>query len=141
MTDGTERRTSVEDAYLGRALGGDGIDISVQRQKVKIGRGFLISDDAGNALAGNVLPRRPPCVRQYRCVAAGRPATSEYPRDVALGGQSHAGEDRTGRVRHGSNHWHRHAGSDLNLLARLGFTLRQSAAEPMQGYGRLQPAS
>lgn len=52
---GKERRTSFEDAYIGwrsgsllPALGQDGIDVSFGRQPIKIGRGFLINDDAAN---------------------------------------------------------------------------------------------
>jgi len=54
-TDGSERTTKIEDAYLGwrsadlfPALGKDGVDFSVGRQVVKIGRGFLINDDGPN---------------------------------------------------------------------------------------------
>ncbi|MGO3132753.1 MAG: hypothetical protein ACTIJQ_13250 [Alcaligenes sp.] len=52
---GKERRTSFEDAYLGwrsgdlvPALGQNGIDISFGRQSIKLGRGFLVYDDAAN---------------------------------------------------------------------------------------------
>lgn len=55
FTQGTERRTDVEDAYLGwrsgnlfPALGENGIDISAGRQEVIIGDGFLIKGDALN---------------------------------------------------------------------------------------------
>lgn len=55
FTEGTERRTDLEDAYLGwrsgnlfPALGENGVDISVGRQQVIIGDGFLINDDALN---------------------------------------------------------------------------------------------
>ncbi|CAN1600905.1 alginate export family protein [Pseudomonas sp. B21-028] len=51
LTDGTERRTAVEDAYLGwksgdliPALGQDGVDFSFGRQLVTVD-GFLITDD------------------------------------------------------------------------------------------------
>jgi hypothetical protein len=54
-TEGTERRTDVEDAYLGwrsgnlfPALGENGIDISAGRQEIIIGDGFLIKGDALN---------------------------------------------------------------------------------------------
>ncbi|WP_330215258.1 hypothetical protein [Pseudomonas sp. AM8] len=54
-TDGSERTTKIEDAYLGwrsadlfPALGKDGVDFSIGRQVVKIGRGFLINDDGPN---------------------------------------------------------------------------------------------
>lgn len=54
-TDGSERTTKIEDAYLGwrsadlfPALGKDGIDFSAGRQVVKVGRGFLINDDGPN---------------------------------------------------------------------------------------------
>jgi hypothetical protein len=54
-TTGDERHTSVEEAYLGwksgslfPALGQDGVDFSVGRQAVKVGRGFLIMDDGFN---------------------------------------------------------------------------------------------
>lgn len=67
MTNGSERRTSIEDAFLGwrsadlfPALGKDGLDVSAGRQVVKVGRGFLINDDglnAGNALGGGGLSR------------------------------------------------------------------------------------
>jgi len=55
FTTGRERRTAVEDAYVGwksgdlfHALGTDGLDISVGRQVVKAGSGFLINDDGVN---------------------------------------------------------------------------------------------
>ncbi|QDH64683.1 hypothetical protein [Pseudomonas azotoformans] len=54
-TVGSERTTKIEDAYLGwrsadlfPALGKDGVDVSVGRQVVKLGRGFLINDDGPN---------------------------------------------------------------------------------------------
>lgn len=54
-TDGSERTTKVEDAYLGwrsadlfPALGKDGVDISAGRQVVRLGSGFLINDDGPN---------------------------------------------------------------------------------------------
>ncbi|WP_437881658.1 hypothetical protein [Pseudomonas sp. LRF_L74] len=54
-TDGSERTTKVEDAYLGwrsadlfPVLGQDGVDFSFGRQVVKLGRGFLINDDGPN---------------------------------------------------------------------------------------------
>lgn len=53
FTKGTERRTAVEDAYLGwrsdtlfPALGENGIDISFGSQKIVVGDGFLINGDA-----------------------------------------------------------------------------------------------
>jgi len=55
FTSGNERRTAVEDAYLGwrsgtlfPALGEDGVDFSFGRQSVTIGDGFLINGDALN---------------------------------------------------------------------------------------------
>lgn len=55
FTTGRERRNAVEDAYVGwksgdlfPALGKDGIDVSVGRQVVKAGSGFLINDDGVN---------------------------------------------------------------------------------------------
>lgn len=55
FTEGTERRTDVEDAYMGwrsgnlfPALGENGIDISGGRQQVIVGDGFLIKGDALN---------------------------------------------------------------------------------------------
>lgn len=55
FTEGSERRTAVEDAYLGwksgdlfPTLGANGIDISAGRQKIVIGDGFLINGDALN---------------------------------------------------------------------------------------------
>lgn len=54
-TDGSERTSKIEDAYVGwrsadlfPALGKDGVDFSVGRQVVKLGRGFLINDDGPN---------------------------------------------------------------------------------------------
>ncbi|MFJ4374698.1 hypothetical protein ACIP1T_19100 [Pseudomonas japonica] len=54
-TDGSERTTKIEDAFLGwrsgdlfPALGKDGVDFSAGRQVVKIGSGFLINDDGPN---------------------------------------------------------------------------------------------
>lgn len=55
FTEGTERRTDVEDAYLGwrsgdlfPALGENGVDVSGGRQKVVVGDGFLINGDSLN---------------------------------------------------------------------------------------------
>ena len=55
FTQGSERRTAVEDAYLGwrsgdlfPALGTDGVDFSAGSQKVVIGDGFLINGDSLN---------------------------------------------------------------------------------------------
>ena len=55
FTSGDERRIAVEDAYLGwrsgqlfPALGANGIDVSIGRQEVILGDGFLISGDALN---------------------------------------------------------------------------------------------
>jgi hypothetical protein len=54
-TTGSDRRTNFEDAYAGwksgnlfAALGKDGVDISLGRQKYTIGSGFLIYGDAVN---------------------------------------------------------------------------------------------
>lgn len=59
LSDGSERRTAVEDAYLGWRsgsslawLGEDGLDISGGRQVVTLGDGFLIQGDPVNF--GNV---------------------------------------------------------------------------------------
>lgn len=55
FTDGSERTTKIEDAYLGwrsadlfPAFGQDGVDFSFGRQVYKVGRGFLINDDGPN---------------------------------------------------------------------------------------------
>lgn len=66
-SDGSERTTKIEDAYLGwrsadvfPALGEDGVDFSAGRQVVKLGRGFLINDDGlnlGNGAADGALNR------------------------------------------------------------------------------------
>lgn len=55
FTDGTERTTKYEDAYLGwrsgklfEALGDDGVDLSFGRQNIVVGDGFLIDGDALN---------------------------------------------------------------------------------------------
>lgn len=55
FTEGSERRTAVEDAYLGwrsgdlfPALGENGVDISAGRQKLVVGDGFLINGDSVN---------------------------------------------------------------------------------------------
>lgn len=55
FTEGTERRTEVEDAYLGwrsgslfPTLGENGIEFSAGRQEVVVGDGFLIKGDALN---------------------------------------------------------------------------------------------
>lgn len=66
-SDGSERRTRLEDAFVGwrsgtvlPALGTDGLDISFGRQAVKIGSGFLVMDDGfnpGRRLAGGTLDR------------------------------------------------------------------------------------
>ncbi|MCO6056969.1 alginate export family protein [Pseudomonas sp. MOB-449] len=67
FTDGSERTTKIEDAYLGwrsgklfEALGEDGVDVSFGRQNVKVGDGFLINGDAlnlGNGLADGEFNR------------------------------------------------------------------------------------
>lgn len=61
FSDGSERTTKFEDAYLGwrsgklfEALGDDGVDLSFGRQNIVVGDGFLINGDAlnmGNGLA------------------------------------------------------------------------------------------
>ncbi|MCO7642838.1 alginate export family protein [Pseudomonas sp. S 311-6] len=66
-TTGKERRTHVEDAYLGwrsgqlfPALGANGLDISFGRQQVVVGDGFLIAGDAlsfGQEISGGALNR------------------------------------------------------------------------------------
>jgi len=55
FTDGTERTTKFEDAYLGwrsgklfEAMGDDGVDLSFGRQNIVVGDGFLIDGDALN---------------------------------------------------------------------------------------------
>ena len=55
FTDGSERTTKIEDAYLGwrsgalfEALGENGVDVSFGRQNVMVGDGFLINGDALN---------------------------------------------------------------------------------------------
>ena len=55
LSDGSERTTKIEDAFLGwrsgsliEALGEDGLDLSFGRQKLTIGDGFLINDDGLN---------------------------------------------------------------------------------------------
>lgn len=67
FSDGSERTTKIEDAYLGwrsgslfSQLGQDGVDVSFGRQKITIGDGFLISSDGlniGRGVAGNHLNR------------------------------------------------------------------------------------
>lgn len=54
-TDGSERATKIEDAYIGwksgqaiPLLGEDGLDLSVGRQNICLGDGFLICADAPN---------------------------------------------------------------------------------------------
>ncbi|CRM10807.1 hypothetical protein [Pseudomonas sp. 31 E 6] len=58
-TDGSERTTKIEDAYLGwrsgnlfEVLGKDGIDFSFGRQNIAVGDGFLIQGDAFSAGRG-----------------------------------------------------------------------------------------
>lgn len=55
FTDGSEHATKIEDAYIGwksgqwiPALGEDGLDLSVGRQGICLGEGFLICADAPN---------------------------------------------------------------------------------------------
>jgi hypothetical protein len=55
FSDGSERTTKIEDAYIGwrsgtlfEALGEDGVDVSFGRQSVMVGDGFLINGDALN---------------------------------------------------------------------------------------------
>lgn len=67
FSDGSERTTKIEDAYLGwrsgnliEALGEDGVDLSFGRQNVTIGDGFLVQGDAlnlGNGLADGEFNR------------------------------------------------------------------------------------
>lgn len=67
FTNGSERRTQVEDAYLGwrsgdlfPALGKDGLSVSAGRQAIVVGDGFLIAGDAlnfGNGIADGILNR------------------------------------------------------------------------------------
>jgi hypothetical protein len=67
FSDGSERSTKVEDAYLGwrsgkrfERLGEDGIDLSFGRQNIVVGDGFLIDGDAlniGNGLADGEFNR------------------------------------------------------------------------------------
>lgn len=67
LTDGSERKTAIEDAYLGwrsgvllPALGENGLEVSAGRQVVKVGDGFIINDDGlnlGNPLADGQLNR------------------------------------------------------------------------------------
>lgn len=52
---GTERTTKIEDAFIGwrsgdifPTLGKDGVDFSAGRQRIQLGRGFLINDDGPN---------------------------------------------------------------------------------------------
>ena len=59
-TTGDERRNAVEDAYVGWRsgnwlpfLGEDGVDVSLGRQKYKIGNGFLIDGDTENLGKGS----------------------------------------------------------------------------------------
>jgi hypothetical protein len=61
VSSGNERRTKWEDAYVGwrsgnlfSALGQDGVDISLGRQMVVVGDGFLINGDAINAGDGQL---------------------------------------------------------------------------------------
>ncbi|MCW2294325.1 hypothetical protein M2262_004375 [Pseudomonas sp. BIGb0408] len=66
-TDGSERTTKIEEAYLGwrsanlfPRLGKDGVDASFGRQIIKIGSGFLLNDDGpnlGNGPADGALNR------------------------------------------------------------------------------------
>lgn len=55
FSDGSERTTKIEDAYLGwrsgnlfQALGEDGVDLSFGRQNISVGDGFLIQGDSLN---------------------------------------------------------------------------------------------
>lgn len=55
LSDGSERTTKIEEAYLGwrsgsllTVLGEDGLDVSFGRQVVTIGDGFIINDDGLN---------------------------------------------------------------------------------------------
>lgn len=66
-TDGSERTTKIEDAFLGwrsadlfPVLGKDGVDVSAGRQTIRLGSGFLINDDGpnlGNGVADGALDR------------------------------------------------------------------------------------
>lgn len=67
FTNGSERTTKIEDAYLGwrsenifETVGEDGVDLSFGRQNIKIGDGFLINGDAlnlGDGLADGEFDR------------------------------------------------------------------------------------
>ncbi|MBF5058019.1 hypothetical protein Y5W_03313 [Alcanivorax sp. 521-1] len=67
FSNGDERETDVEDAYLGwrsgdlfPALGEDGVAVSAGRQAITLGDGFLIAGDAlnfGEGIAGGLLDR------------------------------------------------------------------------------------
>jgi hypothetical protein len=67
FTDGSERTTKIEDAYLGwrsgalfSVLGEDGVDVSFGRQNIVVGDGFLINGDSlnfGNGIADGELGR------------------------------------------------------------------------------------
>ena len=67
FTTGDERRTHIEDLAVGwksgdliPALGHDGLDVSVGRQRIQVGDGFLISGDSlnvGDGLLGGELDR------------------------------------------------------------------------------------
>lgn len=67
LTDGSERETDLEDAYIGwrsgdlfPSLGTDGVEASIGRQVISIGDGFIVNDDGlnlGNSLAGGELDR------------------------------------------------------------------------------------
>ncbi|QLF93406.1 hypothetical protein HW090_09430 [Pseudomonas sp. ABC1] len=67
VTDGSERTTKIEEAYLGwrsgnliPVLGEDGLDFSFGRQVITLGDGFIINDDGlnfGKGVAGGELNR------------------------------------------------------------------------------------
>lgn len=66
-TDGTERTTKIEDAYIGwksgeyfNGLGSDGIDLSFGRQSIVVGDGFLIGGDGisfGKGISNGAMDR------------------------------------------------------------------------------------
>lgn len=67
LTDGSERETELEDAYIGwrsgtsiPALGENSLEVSLGRQVIQIGDGFIVNDDGlnlGNSLANGKLNR------------------------------------------------------------------------------------
>jgi hypothetical protein len=143
FTQGDERRTAIEDLYLGwrsgslfPALGEDGIDISGGRQLVTLGDGFLIQGDPVNAgnvdLGANSTGAAPTTwpragLRPHRRAAPGRQAGLARRPDVAQVRQPLPGRQRHGRGQPGACGRRRHRRPELDPRPGRGPSLRRDS--------------